>query len=107
MVGPTYFGAAGQATRPDYLVVPQGLVQSPQTCGIWWKAAAAVQQLKDSVPRDQEPLIARADIVMPNFVSGLLRSFWDCDNMAGSLPTGDYRNELISAIRDRAGEQHR
>eukprot|EP00959_Pyramimonas_sp_CCMP1952_P019838 419044-Pyramimonas_sp.AAC.1 len=59
---PTYYGAEGQATRPDYLVVPQGLLQNLQTCGIWWEAAKAVQQIKDNMPRDHVPLIASAEI---------------------------------------------
>eukprot|EP00959_Pyramimonas_sp_CCMP1952_P379843 7957128-Pyramimonas_sp.AAC.1 len=78
--GPTYYGAEGQATRPDYLVVPQGLLQNLQTCCSWWKAAKAVQQIKDNVPRDHVPLIASAEIGMPNNFTDMHRTLWDFDN---------------------------
>eukprot|EP00959_Pyramimonas_sp_CCMP1952_P250186 5229521-Pyramimonas_sp.AAC.1 len=58
---PTYFGAQGQATRPDYIAVPQGLCPYITSCRVWWRAAKALQLINDNVPRDHVPLIAAAN----------------------------------------------
>eukprot|EP00959_Pyramimonas_sp_CCMP1952_P388037 8131623-Pyramimonas_sp.AAC.1 len=64
--GPTYFGAQGQATRPDYIAVPQGRRAHIIPCRVWWRAAKALQLINDHLPRDHAPLIAAANITIPS-----------------------------------------
>eukprot|EP00959_Pyramimonas_sp_CCMP1952_P126025 2635253-Pyramimonas_sp.AAC.1 len=79
--GSAYFGAQGQATRPDYIAIPQGL------------------RVHTRVPRDHVPPVSIADIIMPNIFTILERTSWDYDNMACSLQTGAHRREFTELIQ--------
>jgi len=96
----TYYHHDGNSTKPDHIIIPNGLRGRVRGCEVWKQTGRRLQLIPDFNPRDHYPMILRMDVPPACCTNQMKRSRWNQDAISDCQQNGERRTEFLAALEE-------